>query len=116
MRKITSTDRRPTGRPQKILLLSDHELSEAYNSGESSEDIAQRAGCTKKTLNRHWWRMRVAGTLPQKLYNRQRKIDDTEHRADGVDGRLSLRMHDPLLSRLIDVHGEPRPDIYSGAK
>ncbi len=91
------------------------ELIRCWLGSNSLAQIARDLGLTQTLIEREWRRLRREGKLPNG--RRTRGIDNPTGEADGrpTVGRLAWG-EDPLLDKLAEVHGEPRPDLYPGSK
>jgi hypothetical protein len=94
-------------KPGELTAEDDIELIRRWLSTDSLCAIAAELGLTQTAVEREWRRLRREGKLPSG--HRTCGTDNPVGEADGRPsvGRLALG-EDPLLDRLVEVHGEPR--------
>jgi hypothetical protein len=89
---------------------SDEQLIAWHNEFDvTAQALADREGVEVKWLHRQWERLRRMGLIPRGGRSGMTMTTPVNH--DG-DGRPTVGwFEDPLLERLIKVHGEPRWDL-----
>jgi hypothetical protein len=86
-------------------VISDEEFVAAWHSNKTVRELAEEFELPQECIQHEWRRLRFEGLLPtakRRLVTRGRVWP-----GENYDGRPSLMEHDPLLERLIQVHGKP---------